>query len=62
MMTEPGFVSFVQNMVVTGQPARSGQLELIDSFDEAELQADLDKCQHIYLVQRIADLEPKLHV
>ena len=35
-------------MVVTGQVASDDQLEIIDQFDEKDLEEDLKECSHIF--------------
>ena len=53
MLKQSGFLEFVQNMVVTGQIASDDQIELIETFDENELNDELQKCSHIFELQRI---------
>jgi hypothetical protein len=52
MLKQKGFIKFAQNMVMTGQIAPLKQIEIIDQFDEEELQLELKQCSHIFEEQR----------
>ena len=43
-----------RKMIISGVKASDDQLKIIDSFNEEELEKELDECNHIYKAQRFS--------